>query len=246
MIILGIIPARYSSTRLPGKPLTDIAGKPMIQRVYESSAKSRLISKLLVATDDNRIFDCVCGFGGNTILTSKKHKTGTDRICEIISKIKSDIVVNIQGDEPNIYAGNIDSAIKPLLKDKKIDVSTLAIRMKNRHEINDANKVKVVIDSDNYAIYFSRSVIPYDRSKKSSIKYYKHIGLYVYRTDFLKIYQQLRPGYSETAENLEQLRILENGYKIKVIITKKDSLSVDTPEDLKKIISLIKNKRIKI
>ncbi|MCX6161486.1 MAG: 3-deoxy-manno-octulosonate cytidylyltransferase [Ignavibacteriae bacterium] len=246
MIILGIIPARYSSTRFPGKPLADIAGKPMIQRVYERSAKSRFINKLIVATDDNRIIDCVKKFGGNAILTSKHHKTGTDRICEVISKIESDIVVNIQGDEPLIYAGNIDSAIKPLLEDKRINAGTLAIRITSGDDINDTNKVKVVVDTDSYAIYFSRSVIPNNRSKRTSIKYYKHIGLYVYRTKFLSIYKRLRPGFCEIAESLEQLRILENGYKIKVVITKKDSLSVDTPEDLTKLLSLIKNKSIKI
>jgi 3-deoxy-manno-octulosonate cytidylyltransferase (CMP-KDO synthetase) len=246
MIILGIIPARYSSIRFPGKPLADIAGKPMIQRVYERSAKSRFINKLIVATDDNRIFDCVMKFGGNAILTSKHHKTGTDRICEVISKIKSDIVVNIQGDEPLISPDNIDSAIKPLLEDRRINVGTLAIRITSGEDINDTNKVKVVLDTDSYAIYFSRSVIPYNRSKKTSVKYYKHIGLYVYRTKFLGIYKRLRPGFCEIAESLEQLRILENGYKIKVVITKKDSISVDTAQDLRKLLSLIKNKSIKI
>ncbi|MDQ3021094.1 MAG: 3-deoxy-manno-octulosonate cytidylyltransferase [Bacteroidota bacterium] len=235
MKILGIIPARYSSTRLPGKPLILINGKPMIQRVYEQSKKSKLLNSVIVATDDKKIFHCVKNFGGEVMMTSTKHKSGTDRILEVAKKISCEIVVNIQGDEPFIDPKNIDKAIKPLIDDKKINVSTLAYKFTDSIELIDANKVKVVFDKNNFALYFSRNVIPYcvNNLNVEKFNYYKHIGLYVFRKSFLLKFSKMKTSYLENAEKLEQLRILENGEKIKVVLTKKDSFSIDTIKDLK-------------
>ncbi|MEP7146887.1 MAG: 3-deoxy-manno-octulosonate cytidylyltransferase [bacterium] len=242
MKIVGIIPARYESTRLPGKPLMLVNGKPMIQRVYEQAKKSRLINSVIVATDDKRIFECVKAIGGEVQMTSLKHPSGTDRIFEVAKKIKADIIVNIQGDEPYIYPDNIDKAIEPLIKDKSLNVSTLAIKIKKLADVLDENKVKVVIDKKNYALYFSRNYIPFDMKNNpnhvwslNGNKYYKHIGLYVYRKNFLVKFTKLKKSYLENAEMLEQLRILENGYKIKVVLTSKDTLSIDTKFDLEQI-----------
>ena len=244
MTVAGIIPARYSSTRLPGKPLLLIHDKPMIQRVYEQSLKSKLIDRVIVATDDKRIFNCVKDFGGEVMMTSSKHQSGTDRICEVAKKIKCDIVVNIQGDEPFIDPGNIDKAIKPLLEDKRLNVSTLAFKIIKGKELLDENKVKVVLDKNNFALYFSRNYIPFDMEHNPAKmwivkdnKFYKHIGLYVYRKSFLLEFSKMKKSYLENMEKLEQLRILENGERIKVVITGKDSLSVDTIEDVKRLIS---------
>lgn len=238
MKIVGIIPARYLSSRLPGKPLLLIKGKPMIQNVYEQSEKSKFINKVIVATDDKRIFNCVKNFGGEVVMTSTKHQTGTDRIYEAIKNIKCDIVVNIQGDEPYIDPKNIDNAIKPLIAVESINVSTLAIRIKDITDLLDENKVKVVLDKNNFALYFSRSFIPYDMKHNplqkwalKDNKYYKHIGLYVFRKKYLEKFNRMKKSYLENSEKLEQLRILENGDKIKVVITDKDSFSIDTKSD---------------
>lgn len=238
--VLGVIPARYASTRLPGKPLININGKPMIQYVYERSMKAKLVDKVIIATDDKRIYDAVVKFGGNATMTSAKHKSGTDRIGELVNsrtgKLENcDIVVNIQGDEPFIDPTNIDKAIRPLLNDKAVNVSTLIYRIKNKKEISDPNIVKVIFDKDFNAIYFSRNPIPFDRDKKNKVNYYKHIGLYVYRKSYLLQLIKMKPSKLEQAEKLEQLRILENGGKIKVVVTNIDSHSVDTKKDLKKI-----------
>jgi 3-deoxy-manno-octulosonate cytidylyltransferase (CMP-KDO synthetase) len=240
--IIGIIPARYDSTRLPGKPLMDIGGKMLIRRVYEQSLKSKLLSEVIIATDDRRIFDAVMGFGGMAVMTSKRHKTGTDRILEAIQGFKCDIVVNIQGDEPFVDAKDIDDAIKPLLNDKTLNVSTLGVRMNDGKEVKDPHSVKVVFDKNNDALYFSRNVIPY--SEKPDVKkdrYYKHIGLYVYRKKFLEEFGRTRQSELEKIEKLEQLRILEMGEKIRVVITKSDSFGVDTKADLLKARKLVKN-----
>ncbi|HMS64733.1 MAG TPA: 3-deoxy-manno-octulosonate cytidylyltransferase [Ignavibacteria bacterium] len=240
MNIVGVIPARYASTRLPGKPLLLIKGKTMIERVYRQVQKSKLIDRVIVATDDKRIFDCVKNFGGEVKMTSVNHQSGTDRIFETVKNIKADIIVNIQGDEPFIDPLNIDKAIKPIITDKRVDVSTLAIRIKNVKDLMDINKVKVVLDMDNFALYFSRNAIPFEMKNEKLNEnyfrkyiYYKHIGLYVYRKNFLMKFAGLKSSYLERIEKLEQLRILENGDRIKVVITKKDSYSVDTKNDLK-------------
>ena len=242
MKVTGIIPARYSSTRLPGKPLILIHGKPMIQRVYEQAQKSKLLDRVIVATDDARIFDCVKDFGGEVMMTSEKHVSGTDRLAEAARMINCDIVVNIQGDEPFIDPKNIDIAIEPLLKDRLLNVSTLAFKITDPLDLENENKVKVVLDKNNFALYFSRNYIPFDMehnpAKVWTLKdrvFYKHIGLYVYRKSFLMRFAKMKKSYLEEVEKLEQLRILENGDKIKVVITKKDSVSVDTMEDIKLI-----------
>jgi 3-deoxy-manno-octulosonate cytidylyltransferase (CMP-KDO synthetase) len=233
--IIGVIPARYDSTRLPGKPLVNIAGKPMIQHVWERSKRSKLIDKLIVATDDRRIFDAVKGFGGKAVMTSKKHESGTDRIGEAVKKLKYRIVVNIQGDEPFMDPKNIDRAIKPLISDKKLNVSTLCYEIANSDEIGNPNIVKVVFDKNFDALYFSRYPLPYNRIGSLKIKYYKHIGLYVYRRDYLLKLVRMKQSGLEEAEKLEQLRILESGEKIKVVLTNIDSHSVDTEDDLNKL-----------
>jgi 3-deoxy-manno-octulosonate cytidylyltransferase (CMP-KDO synthetase) len=240
MKILAVIPARYDSTRFPGKPLVDIKGKPMIQHVYERVLKSKLVDKVIIATDDERIFESVENFGGKVVMTSKKHESGTDRICEAIKNFKGDIIVNVQGDEPGINSKDIDKAIKPLLKDKKVNISTLAIRINSGIDLKDENKVKVVFDKNNFALYFSRNNIPFDRSHVNNVKkekFYKHIGLYVYRRNFLEGLKKLKPSAMENLEKLEQLRFLDNGEKIKVVITDREAISIDTPADLQKFIN---------
>lgn len=236
--VIGVIPARYGSTRLKAKALALIHGKPMIQHVYERCLKSKLLSEVLVATDDKRIYEAVINFGGNVVMTSKSHKSGTDRIGEAIKNIKCDIVVNIQGDEPMIEPRNIDKAIEPLINDRNINVSTLCIKISDKKEISNPNVVKVVFGSNNNALYFSRSVIPFNRDNINA-EYFKHIGLYVYRKKYLVEFIKLKPSMLELTEKLEQLRILESGEKIKIIETKIDSHSVDTPADLRKIRKLI-------
>jgi 3-deoxy-manno-octulosonate cytidylyltransferase (CMP-KDO synthetase) len=235
MKIIGVIPARYGSTRFPGKALADIGGKPMIQRVWESASKSKLINELYTATDDKRIFDAVGKFWGKSVITSAKHKSGSDRIGEVVKNIKCDIVVNIQGDEPFINPLNIDKAIKPLMQDSKIMVSTLCTKIKNKEEIDNPNVVKVVTDKNGFALYFSRHAVPFNRDNTKGISYYKHIGLYVYRKEYLMKFIKMKPSKLELAEKLEQLRILEDGERIKVVVTNIDSVTVDTKEDLKKL-----------
>jgi 3-deoxy-manno-octulosonate cytidylyltransferase (CMP-KDO synthetase) len=204
----------------------------MLQWVYENSKKSKLINEIIIATDDKRIYDAAKKFGGKAVITSKKHKSGTDRIYEAVKNIKCDIIVNIQGDEPFINAENIDRAIAPMLNNGNVKVSTIAVKIDNTADIRNPNKVKVIFDKNNFALYFSRSIIPFERNKT---QYFKHIGLYVYRKKFLMDYSKMKRTKLEISEELEQLRILENGYRIKVVEVKEDSHSVDTLSDLKKI-----------
>ncbi len=235
MKILGIIPARYHSTRFPGKPLINIFGKSMIQRVYEQAKKSKVINELVVATEDERIIREVENFGGNVIMTSKSHNSGTERICEVIKKFDSDIIVNIQGDEPFIKPSNIDKAIFPFLKNENILISTLAVKFNNTKDIYNPNNVKVTFDKNMNALYFSRSVIPFNRYNLENINYFKHIGLYVYRKNVLTNFNKLKVSYLEKTEGLEQLKFLENGINIRIIVVKEDSISVDTKSDYIKI-----------
>lgn len=240
---LAIIPARYASRRFPGKPLVLINGKIMVQRVYEQASK--VFSQVYVATDDERILKAVEAFGGKVVMTLKKHTSGTDRCAEAADKIfqktgaNFDIVVNIQGDEPFIQVEQLNE-IKKCFNSKRTQIATLVKPINNRDDITNPNKPKVVISKKNEAIYFSRSPIPFVRGKNQTnwIKkhlFYKHIGLYAYRYDVLKKITLLPQGILERAESLEQLRWLENGYKIKVAYTEYESLSVDTPKDLEKI-----------
>lgn len=245
MKIVGIIPARFKSTRFEGKPLADLCGKTVIQRVYEAASRSKLLGGVVVATDDRRIFDCVKGFGGNVLMTGSRHKSGTDRIIEAAKKIKADIVVNVQGDEPFINPSVIDSVAAPFLKEKELCVTTAAVRMEDESEIADPNNVKVVCDKDGYALYFSRSMIPFLRDKEArrQAKYFKHLGIYGYRKVFLEKFAALPHSMLEETEKLEQLRVLEAGYKIKVVLTKHSSIGIDTKEDLKKARALFENRR---
>jgi len=225
MKILGIIPSRYSSVRFPGKPLADILGKPMIQRVYEAAAKSKYLDDVMVATDDKRIFDCAKGFGARVLMTPECN-SGTDRLAFVVKKIGCEIAVNIQGDEPMMRPEIIDAAVRPLVADKNVLISTVATIMDGDSEKNDPNSVKVILDKNNFAIYFSRLPLP------NSLK---HIGLYAYRKNFLEKFSRMAQTPLELAEKLEQLRILENGYKIYVAKTKYDTIAVDTKSDLERV-----------
>ncbi|HEX9917263.1 MAG TPA: 3-deoxy-manno-octulosonate cytidylyltransferase [candidate division Zixibacteria bacterium] len=231
--VAGIIPARFASARMPGKPLRSVWGEPLIQRVYQQARKSAFIDKLLVATDDHRIMDAVFGFGGEAVLTSAKHKSGTDRAGEAADKLNCDLVVNIQCDQPFLNPKMLDQLISYMLKNKKIYMATLAQRINQKKDLSDPNVVKVVMDRNGYALYFSRSLLPY--SKAENRTYYKHAGIYGFRKDFLAKYAKLAQTPLEKSEKLEQLRVLENGYKIKVLISKYNSLSIDTPLQLKEI-----------
>jgi len=243
MKFLGIIPARYASTRFPGKPLADINGKPMIQRVYEQTLSA--IKDVWVATDDTRIKEVVESFGGNVIMTSPDHQSGTDRIAEAATKImtissdKYDVIINIQGDEPFIQAEQIN-AVKKCFDNDSTQIATLVKRISEANEIFDPNKVKAVISKDKKALYFSRSPIPYLRGieKDSWIEkgeFYKHIGMYAYKLDVLMEVTKLKQSSLELSESLEQLRWLENSYWIQTEITKHESIGIDTPEDLERI-----------
>jgi len=252
MKVAAVIPARYHSTRLPGKPLADIAGEPMIRWVYERARSARLVNELWVATDDERIYKAVKSFGGNCQITSPKHLSGTDRIAEIAKGMDWDLVVNVQGDEPLIDPAMVDAVIISLQEDSSIGMSTLKRKITAVNELFDPNVVKVVTDKNEYALYFSRSPIPYFRDAWKSIKSieavplpfsaFKHVGLYAYKREFLLHLTGLKPTPLEKIERLEQLRALENGFKIKVKTTEKDSLSVDSPADLLQIRRLVEAK----
>lgn len=237
MKTIGIIPARYLSTRFEGKILADLCGKPVIQHTWERARLSKLLDELIIATDDKRIFDAAKGFGAKVVLTSAAHKSGTDRLKEVVQSIEADTVVNIQGDEPLVNPSMIDDVVFPLQRDKTLVMATLCHRIKELEDLNDPNVVKVVFDKNGFALYFSRSAIPYLSSlepRTSSFYFYKHIGIYSYTKDFLFTITNLPQSKLEKLERLEQLRPLENGYKIKVVETKFDTVGIDTPEDLEK------------
>lgn len=234
MKVLGVIPARYHSTRLPGKPLQMIGNKPMIQWVYEGACKASLLDEVLVATDDERIFQAVCNFGGKAELTSPDHPTGTDRLAEVARRNPADIVVNIQGDEPLIQGKVIDSIVRPLMDDPSLAMSTAKFRLTDPEQIKEASVVKVITDENDNALYFSRAPLPYPRNSQSAV-YWKHIGLYGYRYEFLLKFIELPQTMLELSESLEQLRALGYGYRIKVIEVAADSIGVDTPDDLERV-----------
>jgi 3-deoxy-manno-octulosonate cytidylyltransferase (CMP-KDO synthetase) len=238
--ILGVIPARFGSSRFPGKPLAVIAGKTMLQHVYERACKSRYLSHIIIATDDDRIYGAARRFGAPARRTRADHPSGTDRVAEVASAESCQLVVNIQGDEPLIDPGAIDAAVLGILDDPEIPMGTLKKRIEHDREHVNPNVVKVVTDRKGNAVYFSRSPIPYTRNVEEldSTPRYKHIGLYVYQRDFLLNYSSLPVGPLETAERLEQLRAIENGYTIRVVETEYESLGVDTPEDLQRVVNL--------
>lgn len=233
--IYCIIPARYHSTRLPGKPLADIAGKPMIQRVYEQAIQAKLPKKVIVATDHSEIFKVVQGFGGEVMMTSKEHPTGTDRLAEVAKKLPdAEIIVNIQGDEPEIDPEIIDQLVAPLMESQEISMATLITPM-NEDEQDQPGCVKVVVDQKGRALYFSRSLIPYLRSGERLTPIYKHIGVYAYRKSFLLAFADWAPTPLEKMESLEQLRVLEYGEMIQTVLVNHSAIGVDTPEDLQAI-----------
>lgn len=235
---IGVIPARYNASRLPGKPLADIGGKPMIQHVYERAAHAKTLSGLIVATDDARIFNAVQQFGGRVRMTDAAHPSGSDRVAEVARTTAADYIVNIQGDEPFVSGAVIDAAVEKLHACAVAVASTLVTRFRNLYSFRSANTAKVVLRKDDIALYFSRAPIPYDRDEsdlsgwlKKSI-YYQQIGLYVFRRDFLLKFVALPIGHLERVEKLEQLRILENGYQIVCAKADTASFCVDTPDDL--------------
>jgi 3-deoxy-manno-octulosonate cytidylyltransferase (CMP-KDO synthetase) len=244
MKVLGVIPARYQSTRLPGKPLLDIAGKPMIQWVYESAQTASLLNEVVVATDDQRIYDAVKGFNGKVVMTAATHPTGTDRLAEVARKYDADLIINIQGDEPLIRGEVIDSIVKPLVDEPSLPMSTAKVRLTEQTQIEEPSVVKVVVDENGYALYFSRSPIPFPR-KPETAEYWKHVGLYGYRREFLLKYVELPQTKVELTESLEQLRVLSYGFKIKVIEVKQDSVGVDTPDDLERVRAILENKNFR-
>jgi len=239
--VVVVIPARYESTRLPGKPLADLQGKPMIQRVYERAARAEGIERVVVATDDARIRRAVETFGGDVVMTSSSHKTGTDRIAEASSELDADLIVNVQGDLPLLDPEVVSKAVAPLLVDESFHMSTLKTPIRSVEELENPNVVKVVTDRDGAALYFTRSPVPYwrDGVPEGEILAYRHIGLYVYRRDFLLTFSRLAATRLEQAESLEQLRALEWGFRIRVVEIETASVEVDTPVDLEKARALL-------
>ena len=245
MKFLGVIPSRYASTRLEGKPLKDICGHTMIEWVYKRTKLSNL-DEVVVATDDERIYEEVEKFGGKAILTSKEHENGTSRIAEVCTKYEDyDVIVNVQGDEPLIEPEMINSIINSFKEDDTISMSTLKYKIDTMEEIENPNYVKVITDKKGYALYFSRSVIPYPR-KLDIQNYYKHVGIYGYKRDFVVEYAKMAPTPLELSESLEQLRALENGYRIKVMETPYKIIGVDTQEELEKVREYIKENGLKL
>jgi 3-deoxy-manno-octulosonate cytidylyltransferase (CMP-KDO synthetase) len=253
MKIAAVIPARYGSTRFEGKPLADILGKPMIQHVYEGVSQSKLIGEIIVATDDQRILEAVQSFGGRGVMTSPDHTTGSDRVAEVARELRFEIIVNVQGDEPLIKGSIIDKAIRPLLTDETISISTLMTRIDEVKDWLNPHIVKVVVDQKNFALYFSRSPIPFPRDlhlerlesnpfgtkRPLPKRVFKHIGVYVYPRKFLLKFSKMKPTPLEKLEKLEQLRALENGYRIKLTPVDYEPICVDTPDDLQKVVEFL-------
>ena len=250
MKVLGIIPARYASTRFPGKPLTMIGGKSMIQRVYNLCLKCEQLTEVAVATDDQRIYNHVTGFGGNAFMTSNEHRSGTDRIGEVLQILKSespekqfDVIVNIQGDEPYISPEQIERVIN-CFKDSKAEIATLIKPISDGRELFNHNVVKAVVNRNGNALYFSRQPLPFLRGTEPAEwlnhhEFYKHIGIYAYKRQVLEVIVHLKASPLEKAESLEQLRWLENGFSIITAITDSETVAIDTPEDLSKLTNIL-------
>lgn len=239
--VVVVIPSRYAATRLPGKPLVNLAGKPMVQRVYEQAKFAQTVHRVLVATDDQRIVDAVLAFGGEARMTRSDHRTGTERIAEVAAHEPGDVFVNVQGDEPLIDPVAIDTAVAALLEDPPAQIATVATPIRHVPDIMDPNVVKTVLDFDSNALYFSRAPVPWvrDTQQKVHVKYWKHLGLYVFQRDALLEYPTLPQGELEKIEQLEQLRWLENGWKIRVAEVEHDAVSVDVPEDVTRVEKLL-------
>ncbi len=240
MKTIGVIPARWASTRFEGKVLADINGKPMIQHVWERAKQSECLDDLVIACDDQRVVKAAEKFGAQAILTSADHASGTDRIAEVVEPLEVDIIINIQGDEPLICPTIIDSLVKMLIDDPSCSMGTVIKVIDNEDDLANTYIVKVVIDGEMNALYFSRVGIPHNRERNDTILHYKHLGIYAFRKEFLLCYKNLPKSNLEIAEQLEQLRALEYGYKIKTVLTEIDTIGVDTPEDLKQVELLLK------
>ncbi|HCA81146.1 MAG TPA: 3-deoxy-manno-octulosonate cytidylyltransferase [Bacteroidetes bacterium] len=246
--VVAVIPARYASQRLPAKPLIDLLGKSMIQRVYEQASKASLLSQVVVATDDDRIAAAVRAFGGEVIMTSDTIRSGSDRVAAIAGVLPADIFVNVQGDEPLIAPQMIDEAVRVVLDDPDADVGTLVRKLDSPADLHNPAVVKVVLSAGRSALYFSRSVVPFIREEADQSlwlnhhMFYRHVGIYVFRRSFLLKYPSLSESALERAERLEQLRILEHGYRIKVGITQFDCISVDTQDDVRRVIEVLKSR----
>lgn len=233
MRIIGVIPVRYNSKRFPGKALAQLRGKPILQHVYEQALKCNILDKTIIATDDRRIQEVAEGFNAPVVMTSEHCPSGSDRVAEATADLDCEIVVDIQADQPMLPPQILEEVIKPLLAQPDIQVTTPVYPITDLEILNNPNIVKVVIDKEGFAIYFSRSAIPYVRNRvEDALPFYKHIGIYAYRKGFLLKYAQLPPSHLERTEGLEQLRILENGYRIKTVLVSTDSPSIDTEEDL--------------
>ena len=239
--VVVVIPARYGATRLPGKPLVSLAGKPMIQRVYERAKLAKTPDRVIVATDDERILLAVEAFGGEARMTRADHRTGTERVAEVAAHVEGDVFVNVQGDEPLLDPAAVDTAVNALLEEPRADVATVATPIKTPADIMDPNVVKTVLDFDGNALYFSRAPIPWvrDITTKIQIRHLKHLGLYVFQRDALLDYPTLPQGELERIEQLEQLRWMENGVKIRVAEVEHDAVSVDVPEDVARVEKLL-------
>jgi 3-deoxy-manno-octulosonate cytidylyltransferase (CMP-KDO synthetase) len=243
--IVGVIPCRMGSTRFPGKPLASILGRPMVEHVYTRASRSGALSRVLVATDSDEIREVVESFGGEAVMTGSDHPSGTDRIAEAVQTIPADIVVNIQGDEPALVPEMIDQAVDPLVGDRSIVMSTLVRRIRERRELTDVRLAKVAVAVNGDALYFSRGAIPFprggiDSAASDATAYYRHIGLYVFRRDFLFTFTGLPPSPLESVEGLEMLRALENGFPIRTVLTEHDSHGVDTPEDIPRVEDILR------
>src|SRR5579872_1267370 len=239
--VVVVIPARYGSTRLPGKPLVSLAGQPMIRRVYDRAKSAESVHEVIVATDDDRIIEAVKAFGGQARMTRPDHRTGTERVAEVAAHQKGDVFVNVQGDEPLLDPAAVDTAIDALLEEPAAPIATVATLIKPPADIMDPNVVKTVLDFDNNGIYFSRAPIPWvrDTASKIQVRHWKHLGLYVFQRDALLEYPTLPQGELERIEQLEQLRWLENGWKIRVAEVEHDAVSVDVPEDVARVEKLL-------
>ena len=242
MKVVGIIPSRYASSRFPGKPLIDLKGKSMIQRVYEGVQKSSLFNRVIVATDDQRIFDAVQAFGGEVMMTAESHATGTDRCGEVAEKVDADIIVNIQGDEPLVDHRQLDQ-LCAAFNDSEVQIATLGIQGVSEEERNNPNRIKLVLDRSGDAMYFSRSAVPNTANGKQNVietfPFFRHIGVYAYRKETLKELTALAPTALEKVESLEQLRWMYHGYSIRVVETEIETPNIDVPEDVQKVLDAL-------
>lgn len=240
--VLAVIPARQASTRFPGKPLAPIAGRPMIQHVIERVQRARLVSRVVVATDDPAIRDAVGAFGGEAMLTRPDHRSGTDRVAEVAAHLEAGIYVNVQGDEPLMDPGTVDSLAAALLENSEVSIATPCVAIAQPGDIMDPHVVKVVRDFEGNALYFSRAPIPWVREREEAVaaRHWKHLGLYAFRRDALLEFPTLPPGELERLEQLEQLRWLENGFRVRVVETAYDAVSVDVPADVERVEEILR------